>query len=277
MLSNPDAQPNTAMNRWLAGISLFNFQLKHVPGAKHAGPDGLSRRPSAPEDEEDLEETSEDVEEWVDEILGCSLWVAKELDKEWTMNGALTLNTFTTATVPDLAIPSNNVSLQLDNDLHSISDFLKTLSFPASTPASDHARLRKQAYQFFMQGNCLWCKEPAGRHQLVVFLPNRLHILRDSHDKLGHKGFYSTRRILSDRFWWPSLDKDLQWYLKTCHQCQTHSATKVILPPSVSMPASLFQKNLHRHHVHAYVSWVQSHCTGSLFSFLLAQVENAQD
>lgn len=54
---------------------------------------------------------SEDVEEWVDEILGCSLWVAKKLDKEWMMNGALTLNMFATTTVPDLAIPSDDVSL----------------------------------------------------------------------------------------------------------------------------------------------------------------------
>lgn len=43
ILSNPDAQPNAAMNRWLVGISHFNFQLKHVPGTKHAEPNSLSR------------------------------------------------------------------------------------------------------------------------------------------------------------------------------------------------------------------------------------------
>lgn len=113
MLSNPDAQPNAAMNRWLAGISLFDFKLKHVPGAKHSGPDGLSRRPSAIEDEEDLVETSEDVEEWVDEMLGCNMWVAKELDNEWkgVMNTALTLNTSKTTMEPDLTIPSNETSI----------------------------------------------------------------------------------------------------------------------------------------------------------------------
>jgi hypothetical protein len=45
MLNNPDIQPNATINRWIAGILLFDFKLVHVPGATH-GPDGLSRRPA---------------------------------------------------------------------------------------------------------------------------------------------------------------------------------------------------------------------------------------
>ena len=41
MLNNPDIQPNATINRWIAGILLFDFKLVHVPGATH-GPDGLS-------------------------------------------------------------------------------------------------------------------------------------------------------------------------------------------------------------------------------------------
>jgi hypothetical protein len=67
MLTNPNTQPNAAMNCWLARIALFDFKLCHVPGSKHVGPDGLSCRRSVPEDEED--EQVEDIEEWIDEIL----------------------------------------------------------------------------------------------------------------------------------------------------------------------------------------------------------------
>ena len=42
MLSNPDMQPNTAMNRWIAAILLFDFKLVHIPADRHHGPDGLS-------------------------------------------------------------------------------------------------------------------------------------------------------------------------------------------------------------------------------------------
>ena len=44
MINNPDIQPNASMNQWIAAILLFNFKLQHVPGSKHARPDGLSWR-----------------------------------------------------------------------------------------------------------------------------------------------------------------------------------------------------------------------------------------
>ena len=47
---------------------------------------------------------------------------------------------------------------------------------------------------------------------------------------------------VADRFWWPSLDKDITWYIKTCHQCQIQSVDKVVLPPVVATPAPLFCK-----------------------------------
>ena len=78
MLNNLDMQPNNAMNRWIAGILLFNFELVHVPGKDHVGPDGLSRRRSTPEDEEELQD------EWVDEVLKLGVWV-----NTWVMGQAL--------------------------------------------------------------------------------------------------------------------------------------------------------------------------------------------
>jgi hypothetical protein len=73
-------QVNAAINHWIAGILLFDFTLKHVPGSKHQGPDGLSCRQCAPEDDKEDEESSHDIEEWIDELLGCGLWVADSLD-----------------------------------------------------------------------------------------------------------------------------------------------------------------------------------------------------
>jgi hypothetical protein len=62
MINNPDLQPNVTINRWIAGILLFQFKLIHVFTAKHAGVDGLSRRPPV---EEDLVE-DDDHEDWLD-------------------------------------------------------------------------------------------------------------------------------------------------------------------------------------------------------------------
>jgi hypothetical protein len=58
MLNNPDVHPNTAVNRWIAAILLFDFNLVHIPGIRHMGANGLSRWPPAEGD---------DPEEWIDQ------------------------------------------------------------------------------------------------------------------------------------------------------------------------------------------------------------------
>lgn len=69
---------------WLAGIALFDFKLRHVPGAKYLGLDGLSRRPSGPQDDEELDETFEEVEEWLDEALGCAIGNVQEVERHFS-------------------------------------------------------------------------------------------------------------------------------------------------------------------------------------------------
>jgi hypothetical protein len=75
MISNPDIQPNAAINRWIAAILLFDFKLVHVPADKHCGPDSLSRREPAPNEEEE-----DDPEDWVDHVLSLGIWVVSWLD-----------------------------------------------------------------------------------------------------------------------------------------------------------------------------------------------------
>jgi len=52
MLNKPDLHPNATMNRWIAAILMFNFELVHIPEVKHKGPDGLLRRRVAESKEE---------------------------------------------------------------------------------------------------------------------------------------------------------------------------------------------------------------------------------
>jgi hypothetical protein len=62
MINNPDLQPNTTINRWIAGILLFSFKLVHVSTLKHKGVDGLSRR--LPVEEDPMEDSN--YEDWID-------------------------------------------------------------------------------------------------------------------------------------------------------------------------------------------------------------------
>jgi len=73
MLNKLNLHPNAAMNGWIAVILIFDFELVHVPGTKHKGPDRLLRRKVA--DSEEEEEGIEEAEDWIDEIIGAGVWV----------------------------------------------------------------------------------------------------------------------------------------------------------------------------------------------------------
>ena len=56
---------------------MFDFELVYVPGVKHKGPDGLSRRKVAESEKEG--EGVEEAEGWLDEIIEYGVWMASQL------------------------------------------------------------------------------------------------------------------------------------------------------------------------------------------------------
>jgi len=68
--------PDSVVNRWLAWIRMFSFEIQHVAGKTHGGLDGLSRRRRSVEDS-DKEEGVEELEEEMDADLAVN-----EVDSE---------------------------------------------------------------------------------------------------------------------------------------------------------------------------------------------------
>ena len=61
---------------------MFDFEFVHVPGAKHRGPDGLSRKRATENKGEEKDEGIEEAEDWVDEVIAGRMWVARHLEKK---------------------------------------------------------------------------------------------------------------------------------------------------------------------------------------------------
>lgn len=80
------------------------------------------------------------------------------------------------------------------------------------------------------------------KHKLVVPEEHHYELIQQAHDKLGHKGIFTVRIRLLDRFWWPYLEQDIKWYIKTCHECQTYLRHSFHIPPTVPTPFMLFRK-----------------------------------
>jgi hypothetical protein len=128
-----------------AGILLFNFSLKHVPGPKHTGPDGLSRRHRAPEDEDFNKEDSEEVEEEIDEVLSYGIWTV--LDSHNRGLGMMMAGQVFVSAKADLSTEleflRNKDSKMQDDDLRTIQLYLETLVLPLGTQLSNRSHFLK--------------------------------------------------------------------------------------------------------------------------------------
>jgi hypothetical protein len=212
MLNKPDLQPNAAMNRWIFAILLYSFELVHVPGDKHVGPDGLSRRPRAEDDPEE-----DDCEDWVDHALDSLLTVQ-------------VLNTITAD------------SSDLEIKLLEIRNFLKWTTLPDRLNEKGKVQFMKQALHFFYKNGYLWKKSKDLQHRRVVAITECAVLIDKIHTSVGHRGIYGTRKALIDRFWWPSIYKDVTEFVQTCHECQLRTLRKPDVALTVQHPKGIFRK-----------------------------------
>jgi len=79
MLNKLDLYSNVAINKWIATILMFDFELVHVLRTKHKRPDGLSRKRVTKDEEGDKD--VEEAKNWMNEIIGCRVWVASKQNK----------------------------------------------------------------------------------------------------------------------------------------------------------------------------------------------------
>ena len=191
MLCNPDIQPNATINRWIAAILLFDFKLVHIPADKHHGPDGLSRREPA-EGEED--EDASDPEEWIDHMLSLGVWICSWLDTSQfaqVLSFTQTPSGDTSASDKLVDFPVSEKALKAEEDLQRVNHYLHSLRLPSDISDMASARLLRMAARFFLLTGRLW-RQNHGLHLLYIPPSQRIHLIRDAHDNLGHKGFYST-------------------------------------------------------------------------------------
>ena len=231
MINNPDLQPNATINRWIAGILLFSFKLVHVPATKHTAPDGLSRRDPQPDDPP----RDEEYEDWIDRQYAFCFSAQSPTDTE--------------STLPEKAdstdqplIPRSEKAIRDEETIGLIQRFLTTLDRPPDLDDNQFRSFVTRASHFFVHEDQLFRKNAHGPPQLVIPPERRFTVLQTAHDELGHKGFFTVRTRILDRFWWPMMNNDIHWYIRSCHECQVRQFTKIKIPPTIPTPAPLFAR-----------------------------------
>src|SRR5882672_9847715 len=263
MLNNPDIQPGAAVNRWIVGIKLFQFELVHVPGRLHTGPDGLSRRASSPNDpvEED------DADDWLDKTMSfaivlmnsCPTW-SQRLNSSYRPNCAnlptrsaencprfylrysVYLEDEASEDPPPSTIPRSESALLTDDRLDSVRKLLLDPLAPTDLSESAVKSLMRYASKFFLMDGVLMRRDLQGRHKVVISIDKCFSLISQAHETVGHRAIFSTLSNLRERFWWPMLEEDVKWFICTCHLCQTQQTHHLHLPPTIPDIPTLFRK-----------------------------------
>jgi transposase InsO family protein len=238
MMNAPDLQPNAAMNRWIQGIMLFDFTLKHVPGKTHLAADALSRRPMGSE-----ECVREDDDTWLDNIALYTGVPDEPLGLFYQQHVDQICQTplgYPTKSLPSFVFPA---TISLDQTLKEIFKFLTTLEAPPSDKIQDQKRFIQKASQFYVRTGKMWKKRKDKPGLLVIFdHDRRIAIMTQAHEGLGHRGEQSVFETVRERYYWPHLRMDIKHHVQSCHPCQIRSTVKMKIPVTVSTPATIFTK-----------------------------------
>jgi hypothetical protein len=120
---------------------------------------------------------------------------------------------------------------------------INPLTKPAGYDEQMMRNLIRAAFHFFVdKKGKLYRKGLDSAHKLVVEKEDRMRMLASAHDNLGHRGFYATKMLIAERFWWPELERDVAWYCKTCQLCQERQKTLLKIPPVITHTPCLFQR-----------------------------------
>ncbi len=219
MLNEPDLQPNATINRWIQGILLFDFKLIHVPADRFKGPDALSRRRTA-ENEDVLAED----DSWVDDIA-LYAGVAPIITRQ--------------PSAPVLAV---SISKE-DKVLNEIYHFLTTLEVPECKDEQHRRRFIKRATKFFVRNEQLYKRNGVNQPlRAIMNLPTRYDLLEQAHEDLGHRGEQAVFQTLHKRFYWPNMWNDVRKHVSSCLPCQLRNTMKLQIPLYISTPTTLFSR-----------------------------------
>ena len=112
----------------------------------------------------------------------------------------------------------------------------------------------------------LWCETSSGKNR--PFVPNSLreNIFHMIHS-LSHPGIRSTRKKISKRYFWPSMNFDINTWSRSCPKCQKEKVNRHVKSPidNIQIPPNRFQ--------HIHMDLVGPLPTSNNFRYLLTIID----
>ena len=133
-------------------------------------------------------------------------------------------------------------ALEQDNMMPHVEKWLADRNYkPAHFTEKQHKRLQRLGNRFLKYEERIYRRGGESQHRLYVEKKHRTYMMTAAHDHNGHRGFFSTKAMLTQRFWWPEMERDINRFVKTCHVCQERQKQLVRIPPTKTHTPSIFE------------------------------------
>ena len=196
---------SSRLTRWNLKMQDYDFEIKYRPGSKHGNADGLSRIPST------------------------------------------TICAITRQQQPDLTEEQHKLqqAQQQDPLYAALAAKLKGQPLSDNLSKDNRAYVRKHWEEFRLRKTLLYKLRPMGQLALCLTPEFAKPVWEEAHTSLigGHLATEKTLSKIQPKYFWRSMQKDVDQWTKQCHLCETrkipHSYTRAPLQP-IAVPTTPF-------------------------------------
>ncbi len=264
--------------RWILDLQVYDYKVIHRPGKDHNNADALTRPPWIKDDLPievekplpDLERIpfAEGIRKAVEEVL--ERFLNKKLEQKDIFVAIKRASVLTLGNIDQEMEREGkekeegkeetilNMKREQEKD-PIIQKYIKFLKGEEGQEVDEKERKNLQGitqFMFFDNEGVLRYSISQGKQGkfgrkeegIKIVLPNTLKkaVLHESHDSPligGHFGFLRTYRKIKERYWWETINKDVQNYVNSCIGCQKKKGNKIryteLTPIIVTRPLEL--------------------------------------